>query len=365
VARERYEQDRAEALVDQQSQLEFSVAKVELINSAAAIKVRLLQINSLKLELDLAMLNVAQTKGRLRALYERAAGLLADRARVTALTGDSARRAIHYRVYANYTARQAIEAQRTALQWAFLAARALEYQLNTPVDLTGLWSVRSPNDLTIFLQQLQNLAASTGSAQSRTEVISLRDKVLGFNTPVAAVDGTGTLVTPRERFRQFVMSPANRDAQGNFHIRFTTADEANPLFSSLLASDRIRSVKVNLVGDSLGAGVTTAYVQLVHGGTSYLRSRMKGPDGVAPLIAYDVSGKTNQPRLAIVQAGVNAPNSNPQVPENIELQERAVLAGPWELIIDQSASTPANANLNLTGLDDIELIVTHDAYTIQ
>lgn len=365
VARERYENDKAEALVDQQSQLEFSVAKVELINSAAAIKVRLLQINSLKLELDLAMLNVAQTKGRLRALYERAEGLLADKARATALTGDSARRAIHYRVYANYTARQAIEAQRTALQWGFLAARALEYQLNAPIDLAGLWSARSPNDLTVFLQQLQNLAASTGSAQSRTEVISLRDKVLGLNTPIAAVDGTGALVAPRERFRQFVMSPANRDAQGNFHIRFTTADDANPIFSSLLASDRIRSVKVNLVGDSLGAGVTTAYVQLVHGGTSYLRSRMKGTGGVAPLIAYDVSGKSNQPRLAIVQAGVNAPNSNPQVPDNIELQERAVLAGPWELVIDQTASTPANANLDLSGLDDIEVIVTHDAYTIQ
>lgn len=365
VARERYENDKAEALVDQQSQLEFSVAKVELINSAATIKVKLLQINSLKLELDLAMLNVAQTKGRLRALYERAEGLLADKARATALTGDSARRAIHYRVYANYTARQAIEAQRTALQWGFLAARALEYQLNAPIDLTGLWSARSPNDLTVFLQQLQNLAASTGSAQSRTEVISLRDKVLGLNTPIAAVDGKGALVTPRERFRQFVMSPANRDAQGNFHIRFTTADDANPIFSSLLASDRIRSVKVNLVGDSLGAGVTTAYVQLVHGGTSYLRSRMKGTDGVAPLIAYDVSGKSNQPRLAIVQAGVNAPNSNPQVPDNIELQERAVLAGPWELVIDQTASTPANANLDLSGLDDVEVIVTHDAYTIQ
>jgi hypothetical protein len=86
--------------------------------------------------------------------------------------------------------------------------------------------------------------------------------------------------------------------------------------------------------------------------------------GVAPLIAYDVSGKANQPSLAIVQAGINAPSFATLV-ENIELQERAVLASPWQLIIDQTPATPANANLNLAGLDDIELQITHDAYTIQ
>jgi hypothetical protein len=72
----------------------------------------------------------------------------------------------------------------------------------------------------------------------------------------------------------------------------------------------------------------------------------------------------NQPSLAIVQAGINAPSFATLV-ENIELQERAVLASPWQLIIDQTAATPANANLNLAGLDDIEIQLTHDAYTIQ
>ena len=192
----------------------------------------------------------------------------------------------------------------------------------------------------------------------------LRDKILWLNTPIKDVT-SGAIITPQQRFRQYVMSPKNRDANGNFHIQFLTNDDGNPIFSSLLASDRIRSLKVNLVGDNLGAGVTTAQLQLIHGGTSYLRSRTKDASGSAPLTAYDVSGKANRPTLAIIQAGINAPSSNPQTPENIELQERAVLAGPWQLIIDQSSSTPANANLNLAGLDDIEFIVTHDSYTIQ
>jgi hypothetical protein len=48
---------------------------------------------------------------------------------------------------------------------------------------------------------------------------------------------------------------------------------------------------------------------------------------------------------------------------NVELQERAVLASSWELVID--ASDQKNSALNLLGLDDIELIFVHESYTIQ
>jgi hypothetical protein len=159
------------------------------------------------------------------------------------------------------------------------------------------------------------------------------------------------------------MDPKNRDENANFHIQFLTHDEANPIFSSLLGSDRIRSIKMNLIGDNLGAGLVTIEVQLIHGGTSYLRAITRDASGDAPLTAYDVSGKGNQPALTLVQASVNSATSG--LLANTELQERAVLAGPWQLVIDQSPQTPANANLNLAGLDDIEITFTHDAYTIQ
>jgi hypothetical protein len=367
AAREKYERDNAALATHQQMQIEFSVAEAELINSAAVVKLKLLQMGSLQLDLDLALINLSQSKGQLKALYDRVSRLVADRARVQALTEASARHALHYRVFANYTARQAAVAFGDALEWAYLATRALEYQRNMTINTAPLWGARSPNDLTLYLQSLANLAASSGTAQQHDDVISLRDEILGFNTPVKDV-ATSEVVSPRDRFRQFVADPRNRDENGNFHIRFSTASVENPLFSSSLGSDRIRSIRINLIGDNLGAYVTTANVRLVHGGTSYLRSLTKGPDGVAPLIAYDVSGEANQPGVAVVQAGINAPYSGSGVPtslpENAELQERAVLAGPWELIIDQSSNEPGNANLNLFGLDDIQLIFKHDAYTI-
>lgn len=358
------EQAKAALQVNQASSIEFSYAQTELINSGAAIKTKLLQLDSLALEQMVALNGLAQALGRLNALYEKADQLLEAKGRAESLTRNQGLQAIHYRIYANHLGQISARDGRNALQWAFLATRALEYQLNMSIDQTPMWAARSPVELSSYLNgTLANIAGMAGSPQTRVDVVSLRDKILGLNAPIKDV-ATGQVISARERFRRLVIAPENRDTNGNFHIQFSTNSSENPIFSSLLASDRIRGIRVNLVGDNLGAGLTSAQVQLVHGGTSYLRARTRDTSGVAPLIAYDVSGKANQPSLAIVQAGINAPNLM-SLPENIELQERAVLASPWQLIIDQTPASPANALLDLSGLDDIEIQITHDAYTIQ
>jgi hypothetical protein len=362
-AKIKLEEQKSEILTEQSAQIEYSTQKMELINSAAVVKTKYLQFEGLELEISYAKNNLAQSFARLGALYSRAEQLFATKARGQALARNQGNLAIAYRLYANHQAQIATRDQRAAIQWAYLATRALEYQLNMSIDQGPLWAARSPSELGSYLLTLTNTAASAGTAQGRVDVISLREKILGLNSPIKDV-ASGAIISAKERFRQFVLSPKNRDEKGNLRIQFSTSDETNPIFSSILGSDRIRGLKVNLVGDNLGAGVTQAEVQLIHGGTSYLRARMK-TNGVAALTAFDMTGKDNQPTLALVQASINAPNSMGQTVENTELQERATLAGPWQLIIDQSAGTPANANLNLAGIDDIELIVRHDAYTIQ
>ncbi len=357
------EQDKEDLQTNQSATIEFSYSQTELINSAALIKTKLLQLTSLSLEQDVALNGLAQAVGRLYAHYEKADQLLEANQRAASLLRNQGLQAIHYRIYANHLGEVAARDGRLALQWAFLATRALEYQLNMSIDQSAMWQARAPVELTSYLNGLVNIAGTGGSAQPRTDVISVRNQLLGFTAPIKDA-ATGAVVNPRERFRRFVMSPQNRDADGNFHMQFSTQSVDNPLFSTLFASDRIRGIRINLVGDNLGAGLISAQVQLVHGGTSYLRSRMRDSTGVAPLVPFDVSGKANQPSLAIVQAGINAPNFM-GLPENIEFQERAVLASPWQLIIDQTPATPANAALNLAGLDDIEIQFTHDAYTIQ
>src|SRR4029079_485765 len=132
-----------------------------------------------------------------------------------------------------------------------------------------------------------------------------------------------------------------------------------PVFSRNVCNDRIKSVRINLVGDNLGAGVSSAFIRLAHGGTNYLRSC----SDVTALVPYDLPSRGNLPRSARVQAGINMPspaNLNP----TLALVCRALLAGPWELVIDQRASyEPTNTKLDISGLDDIELIIEHESFT--
>lgn len=355
----------AELQALEQAEVEYVAMRVELIDSAAKVKTELLQLLTLDLDHDVAVTNLAQAMGRLRGLHDRAAVLLADKARVSALTRDKARYALHHRVYADARARAAADALEDARAWSDLATRALEYQLvETYGSRADLWQVRDPNGITSYLTGLQNWAAKAPTAQPNRDVISLRDDLLGMGK--ARIDPvTGVTLSPREQFRRFVADPANRDLDGNLHVYFSTDNPAQPVFSSSIASDRIRTVSVNLIGDALGAGVTSAYVRLVHGGTSQLRSRLRGTDGTAPLVAYDMTAAGNRPTVAHVHAGINGMAGGAAPEQNVELQDRAILAGPWELVIDTTAAEPANARLNVLGLDDIELTFVHDSYTIQ
>jgi hypothetical protein len=340
--------------------------QIELIDSAAKVKTLMLELTTLQIDYDIAILNVLQVGGRLRAHYDKASRLVAEKARVSAVAQASARQLIQYRIYADAAARRAAEASRLALEWGYLAGRALEYQLVEEfTDWSRLFTARAPGDLLLYLSGLQDRAGKARTAQGSVDVISLRDQILGMSEPLPDL-ATGDMLLPRDQFRRFVADPAHRDADGNFHITFSTDEPLYPLFSSSVCSDRMRQIKVNLVGDMLGAVIASAYVKLVHGGTSYLRACARAADGSAPLVAYDVSGKGNKPGIAHVQASINAPRTSLIVPDgNVELQERAVMAGPWELVIDESAAEPMNAGLNVLGLDDIELVFIHDAYTIQ
>ena len=156
--------------------------------------------------------------------------------------------------------------------------------------------------------------------------------------------------------------PANRDLDGNLRITSSTDGPESVVSSRSVCSDRIQSVAVNLIGDSLGAGLRSAYVKLSHGGTAYLRSCTKGADGAAPLIAYSMSSGGNGMATARVHAAINGTTDGSSTAElNVELHERAVIASSWELVIESAD----NRDLDLLGLDDIEITFMHDAYTIQ
>jgi hypothetical protein len=361
ATREGYEHDKAEAIAYQNAQVEYNAAQTELIDSAARVKTNLLQIATLKIDHDIALVNLAQAHGQLRTLWSRASSLASDQTRVAAIAKVNGQYAMHYRVYANYRTRGEAAAMDRALAWSFLATRAIGYQLVQDMPIANLLQVRDPLDLLSYLGGLSSTVGGSPSSQSNSDVISLRDRILGLGEAVKDTT-TGTDVSPRERFRHFVADPAHRDAQGNFHILFTTAGLDRQVFSPSVCSDRIQTVAVNLVGDSLGARVTSAYVKLKHGGTSYLRSCAPATDGTTTLVAYDMTTSGNGPATARVHAAINGMTDGvAQIPADYELSDRAVLADTWELIIEAGD----NAGLNVLGLDDIQLTFVHDAYTIQ
>lgn len=136
-----------------------------------------------------------------------------------------------------------------------------------------------------------------------------------------------------------------------------------PILSRAVCNDRIKSVRVNLIGDNLGAGVTRANVQLRQSGSSHLR-RCDG--GGSELVAYNLLGTNQESRVAQIQAGINAPNQGRELAANTDHLHMPLLAGPWELMIDQRPDVePMNKALKLENLDDIEIIIEHEASTLQ
>ncbi len=339
------------------------------IDSAAAIKTKLLQLITLRLALEQAALNLAQAQGQAIALTSRAERLLDSRNAANALAGRKVSRTLSYRLFANQSGLRALRDGESAVRIGWFAARALSYKLNQSLAVEGeIRTARSPADLSTAFDKLAQLNANSGTAGRNRITVSLRRDLLGQTTSATDAVSGQTLATA-EQFRQFVASPVSRDTDGNFHVRFMTATPGSPVANTAEGAARIKGVWVNLIGDGFGADVSTAQVKLTHGGTSYLRARKSGGE----LIAYNLgagggsggAAGVESRRLAIPQASINAPNHYVETYKDVVLTERAVLAGPWELVIDQTTGTPLNKSLDISHMDDIEITLEYQYYSVQ
>jgi hypothetical protein len=333
------------------------------VNSAAAIETKMLESATLGLEIKIAEESARQAMWNYLSLRERAERLQAQQDRYTAYLQRQAYKALQFRVYANDLTLTAQRSFRQMLKWAFLATRAYEYERNVSYGpRETLWSKQNAREVAAYMAELKGQFATTGTTirQHNVDVISVRDQLLEL--AASQTDAvTGRVVDPRERFRAYVRNPGNRDVNGNLRLSFMTYRPDKPIFSRNVCNDRITGIRINLVGSNFGAGVTTAYVRLTQSGTNYLRDCT-----TRELTSYNVLGADQKPRVAYVQAGLNSPAGSAGPSANTDLLDRALLAGPWELMIDQRPlDEPRNAKLDLNGLDDIELIFEHDSNTIQ
>jgi hypothetical protein len=350
------------------------------------IKELFLEYGSLHIDYLIALENLHQELLRLEAAKTRVEYLLAEKARALAFTQLLYQDPGH-RVLRDYYMELAQNSYDRALDWVFQAGRALEYEANLTAS-----ELEAPDPDAMFgirnIDTLEEARRGTKEAWDRWEpgdpYTYVTDdpypKVLlsrALNYEDTELPGIGP-VTAEEQFNAYVIrNPANRhdlDEDGTAESLEFTFDtsvvKGNPFFDHCLFNDRILSVKMRVRGADLGLNSVT--VRLSWGdlncretdcGITLIRSEEAWftNDGFGnwldDLRAYKV-----QPKGAVIQA-VTGDIEFPPSAGNTELAIRSVANDHWTLFID--GTLPANRGFNLDNVDEIELIITHEAYSSQ
>jgi PKD repeat protein len=371
----------------QNAQVLICDGKIKDLEFETKIKELFLEYGPLQIDYTIGLENLHQELLRLQGMTTRAEYLLAEKDRAMAFTQLLYQDPAH-RVLRDQYMEEAQDAYDVAVGYVFQAGRALEYEANLSAqelaapDPDALLGVRNVNTLSARRQQTKTAYDDWSEDKIPHTYVTddpypkvLLSRATGYED--TDIPGIGP-VTAEEQFNAYVIrNPANRydlDEDGtaeSLYFTFgTPVHKGNPFFDHCLFNDRILAVKIRIRGQSLGT--TSATVRLGWGdtrcsetecGTTFIRSEEaftaqdeydKYLDDLRP---YKV-----RPKLATVQA-VTGDIPFPPGAENYDLATRSVANPTWTFFID--GTLPANAGLNLDNVDEIELILTHEAYSLQ
>ncbi len=349
------EKDRLELETMEQVTIREAEGEREAEESAARIKTWLIDLPNLTIQMDLAQIAALQAAARLGGIYERAQFLVDRMEERKADLADHYLRDPSDRLFLDAELALFQKAASDARRWSFLAGRALEYELNVAlVSRHEPFQVHGASQLDLFLDALEEQFLEDWSEpQPTAEVVSFRRHILGIDGATVEPE-SGETIDARERFRRYVLAPENWDADGNLRLTFSTAPNlGRPLFSANVFNDRIVSLKVNLVGDHLGD--RNAFVALEQAGLNLVR------DAGGAFRAYRLGDLRT-----VIQAGINADViRDDTIPAGIEFLGRSVHAESWTLVLVTNGTEPSNADLDLSTLQDVEILFNHGAVTIQ
>lgn len=259
-----------------------------------------------------------------------------------------------YRMIRDEAAIKMLGARARAQKYLFLAGRALEYELNTPIPdvMKAALVARSASRMETLHSCLSTIPAGISSAQSYTRQVSVR-KMLGI-TSSRVDDCTGEELSEATQFQRALLAAGNLDDQGGVKLRFATnLMPGNDLWSTDVCNDRITTIRAQLVGDFLGDN--EAQINLGLTGTAIMRtcdaevtSWSLGSDSVEGLGTA----------VAVIQAGVN---DFGKATANTSLYGQSVARAQWQLTIPSPKAAPTNSDLDLSSVDDIVLEITHEA----
>ncbi|MGC9335389.1 MAG: PKD domain-containing protein, partial [Anaerolineae bacterium] len=353
------------------------------------IKELYLEYGLLNIDYTIALENLHQELLRLQGMGTRVEYLLAEQDRAMTFTQLLYQDPGH-RVLRDYYMEEAQDAYDVAVGYVFQAGRALQYEANQTApqelppaqDPDDVLAVRNINTLsgwredtkTAYDDWSEDKIPHTYVTDDPYPKIRL-SRATGFED--AEIPDIG-FVTAEEQFNAYVIrNPDNRydldengTAESLFFTFSTSVHRGNPFFDHCLFNDRIVGVKIRIRGEDLGA--TSATVRLGWGdtrctdtecGTTFIRSE-------GAFLDQDAYGKylddlrpyKVRPKLATIQA-VTGDIAFPPGAENHDLVTRSVGNPTWTFFVD--GTLPANNNLKVDHIDEIELILTHEAYSLQ
>lgn len=356
--------------------LQQAEARAQILNanSEATIRNLLIQQSQALIEYEIAQVAFHKLAAEHNQLAGRVAWYLNKRAQAADKVAkyNSHLLSPAYRIMRDTLTIQSAEAHDLAAQFAYLTARAAEYELLTPYpDLDAIYRARTSNDIRLFLDDLTvwyQALNLPGQLNRYPYTISIAKDVLGFTDQ--NLDPTGRL-SPEERdqmrytmFQEYLESQFYID--GRLEFWFSTAldqrrTETQYLFSPNIWNNRIagigaplaqnEGVSLNIVTRQTG-DVGDPEVVLIHDGqTSYRNAAEEivyyDPDTAIP-VGYllpeelDPENTTVVLRPAINGVGAIA---------NSGLINLSVSASSWTFRIPSDSK----GNLDFSQIEDIEI----------
>ncbi|MFN2137407.1 MAG: PKD domain-containing protein [Candidatus Promineifilaceae bacterium] len=348
--------------------------EIEIANSAAVVKRLALRFAELNVERAIAMSNLQQELARLEGLITQLQYTQAERHKAKnflELWQDPA-----VRVMRDYWMELANDRFDVAMDYAYRTGRALDYEVNQDITYSGLplthlqdlYQIHDPASLKKALDQMDDAynnwlgSAEIPSPQKARDRVYLSQAVGFEDSYDPALD---RIVTREEKFNAFLRDPANwidLDNDGTPEsVRFTFQTSiflGNQFFATSVFNDKISSIEMRVRGSTLGD--EQVVLHLTQSGTSFMRTqnafKNEGSDDIR---TYNIAAQK-----ARITAATNENMLPAEIAANRELATRSVAFTTWTLTID-NVHEPNNFDLDIESIEEIELTIIHEAYTLQ
>ena len=372
---------RAQAMDQAEIQMErvHLANELELVDSKAYIKRKLLEVANLEIQILQSVLGLQQIAVRARGIADLRELTIAARARtesaaVNALANPA------FRLIRDQAIVDADKAFEDAVEEVYRTARALEYQkgepyvenlatCNTEQSTSDIFLARRATGLEYILLDMDRdwndfiggCTKPAGSLRVFEIPYSVKEDFLGIKWP--AVDAeTGDIVDPATQWSTLLARLSSEDPNGWIRLPISTSVAEDGHFLRDIFNQRFQYFKVRIVGDIFGGlGDETAFVIIRHGETQFNRSRYSSPSTL-PNGEDIINQFYMRPWQTTIQARVA---SYPELPAHSSwsLYNRSVGCADWELIFQPGLSF--NSDIDIAAIEDFEITICWMGYDLQ